>query len=49
MAIKLTSWNVNGIRAASKKDGFKEWFFNNDADIINLQEVRANTEDIPKK
>ncbi len=32
-----------------KKDGSKEWFFNNDSDIINFQEVRANTEDIPKK
>lgn len=49
MVLKLSSWNINGIRAASKKDGFKEWFFNNDSDIINFQEVRANTEDIPKK
>lgn len=49
MTLKISSWNINGIRAASKKDGFKDWFFNNDSDIINFQEVRANTEDIPKK
>lgn len=48
MSLKLTSWNVNGIRAVSKKDGFKEWFSNNDADIINLQETRAHKEQFPK-
>lgn len=25
MTIKLTTWNVNGIRAISKKDEFKDW------------------------
>lgn len=47
MSIKLASWNVNGIRASSKKEPFNEWFNHCDADIINFQEVRANIEDIP--
>ena len=41
MSIKLVSWNVNGIRAVSKKDEFWDWFENSDADVINFQEVRA--------
>ena len=49
MSIKLVSWNVNGIRAVSKKDEFWDWFDNTDADIINFQEVRATKKDIPKK
>ena len=49
MSIKLVSWNVNGIRAVSKKDEFWDWFNNTDADIINFQEVRATQDDIPKK
>lgn len=49
MSIKLVSWNVNGIRAVSKKEEFWAWFENTDADIINFQEVRAEEEKIPKK
>ena len=49
MSIKLVSWNVNGIRAVSKKEEFWDWFENTDADIINFQEVRATQKDIPKK
>ena len=49
MSVKLVSWNVNGIRAAAKKDEFWDWFDNTDADIINFQEVRATRDDIPKK
>lgn len=48
MSIKLTSWNVNGIRAINKKDGFWQWFENNDADIVNFQEIRAQLDEIPK-
>ncbi|MDO5848709.1 MAG: exodeoxyribonuclease III [Methanobrevibacter sp.] len=47
MSIKLTSWNVNGIRAVNKKPEFWNWFNNSKADIINLQEIRANIDDIP--
>lgn len=49
MTIKLVSWNVNGIRAVSKKEEFWDWLDNTDADIINFQEVRAAKKDIPKK
>lgn len=49
MSIKLVSWNVNGIRAVSKKDEFWDWFDNTDADIINFQEVRATQDKIPEK
>ena len=49
MSIKLVSWNVNGIRAVSKKEEFWNWFNNTDADIINFQEVRATQDKIPKK
>jgi len=49
MSIKLVSWNVNGIRAVSKKEEFWNWFDNTDADIINFQEVRATQDKIPEK
>lgn len=49
MSIKLVSWNVNGIRAVSKKEEFWNWFENTEADIINFQEVRAELKQIPKK
>ena len=48
MSIKLVSWNVNGIRAVSKKEDFWSWFENDESDIINFQEVRATQEQIPK-
>jgi exodeoxyribonuclease-3 len=49
VSIKLVSWNVNGIRAVSKKEDFWSWFEDDDSDIINFQEVRATQEQIPKK
>ena len=49
MSTKLVSWNVNGIRAVTKKEEFWDWFENTDADIINFQEVRAERKQIPKK
>lgn len=49
MSVKLVSWNVNGIRAVSKKEEFWDWFDSTDADIINFQEVRATQDKIPKK
>ena len=41
--MKLISWNVAGFRACLKK-GFEEFFYNEDADVYCLQEVKA-TED----
>ena len=43
--MKLVSWNVNGIRAIMKKD-FPQSIKNLDADIICLQETKANTEQV---
>ncbi len=43
---RIISYNVNGIRAAIKK-GFLEWLTAVDADIICLQETKAQPEQIP--
>ncbi|MEU6096393.1 exodeoxyribonuclease III [Streptomyces sp. NPDC047079] len=42
----MTSVNVNGIRAAAKK-GFVEWLAGTSADVLCLQEVRAEAGQIP--
>ena len=44
--MKIISWNVNGIRAAIKK-GFLEWFQKTKADIVCLQEMRAELGQMP--
>ncbi|MBU2566006.1 exodeoxyribonuclease III [Patescibacteria group bacterium] len=45
--IKIVSWNVNGIRAALKKD-FMNWFKETNADIVCLQETKlSNIEQLP--
>ncbi len=41
MQYKLSSWNVNGIRAVSAKPEWS-WFTENDAHIIGLQETKAD-------
>ena len=41
--MRIISWNVNGIRAAIR-NGFKNWLDSESADIICLQEVKANKE-----
>jgi exodeoxyribonuclease-3 len=47
--IKLASWNVNGIRAAGRIH-FPEWFKEQKADVVCIQETKANplqlTEDL---
>ncbi len=40
LPMKLISWNVNGLRAAIKK-GFLDWLHRQDADIVGLQEIKA--------
>lgn len=45
-AMKIVSWNVNGIRSCGRK-GFGSWLEGSDAFAIGLQEVRANVDDIP--
>jgi len=43
--LKIYSWNLNGIRA-SLKNGFLHWLENSNADIILLQETRAESTQI---
>ncbi|WP_405195136.1 exodeoxyribonuclease III [Streptomyces anulatus] len=43
----VTSVNVNGLRAAAKK-GFVEWLAGTDADVVCLQEVRAELAQLPE-
>ena len=45
--IKLVSWNVNGIRAAEKK-GFIDWLRDGQADVVAIQETKANPEQLSK-
>lgn len=39
--MKIISWNVNGIRAVEKK-GFTDWLLKTGADVICIQETKAN-------
>ncbi len=48
MQISLVSWNVNGIRAVSAKDEFKEWFAQDKYDVISMQETKASVDQIPE-
>lgn len=43
--MKIISYNVNGIRAAIKKD-FLGWLKSTDADIVCLQEIKAHPDQI---
>jgi exodeoxyribonuclease-3 len=43
--VKLVSWNVNGVRAAWKK-GFGQWFENEKADVVCLQETKAQPDQL---
>jgi len=45
--MKILSWNINGIRAAERKN-FLKWFKKVNADIVCLQEIKAQEEQIPK-
>ena len=44
--MKIITYNVNGIRAAVKK-GFTEWLKETDADIVCIQETKAQEDQIP--
>ncbi|WP_031498768.1 exodeoxyribonuclease III [Bryobacter aggregatus] len=44
---RIATWNVNGIRACAKS-GLAEWLQTHDADVILLQEVRADAHQIPE-
>src|SRR5450432_1680456 len=47
-AMRIISYNVNGIRAAFKK-GFIDWLKTNPADVICLQETKATQDDVDVK
>ena len=44
--MKIISWNVNGLRSVYKK-GFLGWLAKSEADIVCLQEVKANEDQLP--
>ncbi|SFF04479.1 exodeoxyribonuclease-3 [Streptomyces mirabilis] len=46
--LTVTSVNVNGLRAAAKK-GFVEWLAETNADVLCLQEVRAEPGQLPEE
>ena len=41
--IKLTSWNVNGLRSIAKK-GFSDWLSKENPDVVALQETKIDAE-----
>lgn len=45
--MKIVSWNVNGLRAVYKK-GFLDWLYESNADIVGLQETKAEAEQLPE-
>lgn len=45
MKQRIISWNVNGIRAAQKK-GFLSWMQDESADVICVQETKANADQV---
>ena len=45
-AMKIVSYNVNGIRAAIRK-GLIDWLADHDFDIVGLQETKAMPEQVP--
>lgn len=44
--MRIVSWNVNGLRAIAKK-GFLDWLKESNADIVGLQETKAEPEQLP--
>lgn len=44
--LTISTVNVNGLRAAAKK-GFVEWLATTDADVVALQETRAEPDQLP--
>lgn len=46
--MKLISWNVNGLRAATSKGVF-EWLKDENVDFIGLQEIKSKEEQIPQE
>ncbi|MBW2240918.1 MAG: exodeoxyribonuclease III [Deltaproteobacteria bacterium] len=43
--MRILSWNVNGLRACERK-GFRRWLDHSEAEIVGVQEVRANPDQL---
>ncbi|NNM81490.1 MAG: exodeoxyribonuclease III, partial [Burkholderiales bacterium] len=43
--LRIITSNLNGIRSAQKK-GFFEWMLKSEADIVCVQELKAQNEDL---
>jgi len=43
--LRLSSWNVNGLRAAAKK-GFFQWLAEDKADIVGIQETKISEDQL---
>lgn len=46
MAVKLLSWNVNGLRSCGGK-GFRDWFHDQAADVVCVQEIKVQSHQLP--
>jgi exodeoxyribonuclease III len=46
--IKILSWNVNGLRSVAKK-GFLKYLYNQDPDILCLQETKAQPDQLEEE
>ncbi|MGC8651180.1 MAG: exodeoxyribonuclease III [Minisyncoccia bacterium] len=46
--MKIISWNINGIRSIYQKN-FLDWFSKTKADLVCLQEIKAQEEQIPQE
>jgi exodeoxyribonuclease-3 len=46
--MRIVSWNVNGLRACGAR-GFRRWLEAAGAELVGVQEVRARTEDLPRR
>ena len=47
-ALRVLSWNINGLRAAANK-GFGAWLGDSGAAIVGVQEIRARVEQLPEE
>lgn len=45
--LTVSTVNVNGLRAAARK-GYAEWLAATAADVVGVQEVRAELEQLPE-
>ena len=46
--LKISSYNINGVRAAHRK-GFIDWVNHSNPDIICIQELRAEEAQLPEE